>query len=160
MYMKKFFLFSIAFLAITALTALTANTVPEASIAKARLMTLEEIKSFGPGFDKEWHCKTNGDNCNGGSSTPVCCMVSGLSKCEYDPQGEESKSSSCGGWFDPCDKTCATDPYASCGRDGVYNCTAATCTVGGKDVGVFGGDPVHVMWNGDCGYQMAQCHDT
>jgi hypothetical protein len=106
------------------------------------MMTLEEIKSFDAGFDKEWHCKPNGDNCNGGS-TPECCTVSGIMKCEFDPQGETCQSSSCGGWFDPCDKTCATDPYASCGRDGDFS-----------------GDAIHSTWNGDCGYQMPQCHDT
>lgn len=159
MYMKKFFLFSIAFLAITALTALTANTVSEVSTAKARLMTLEEIKSFEPGFDLEWHCRSNGDTCYDGGSAPECCTVSGISKCEFDPQGEECESSSCGGWFDPCDKTCATDPYASCGRNGAYACGAGDCEVGGIHF-TFGGDPVLIMWDGDCGYQMPQCHDT
>lgn len=149
MHTKKLLLFSIAFLTITAL-ALNAPT--GAMRAKSRLMTLEEIRSFEPGFGCEEHCATEGTTC-GGVENVDCCVYSAVPACEFEAQAEECVETGCGGLFDPCDKECIPDDEADCGRDAIVACIANRCWL----FYVFDWNGPVVYGGTNC-YDMFQCH--
>lgn len=153
MYMKKYFLLSIMFLAITTLTV---NAASRDSGAKARLMTPEEIKSFEPGFGTEWHCEATGGTCT--NQDMECCTFSGFMECENSAQEETCESSWCCWPLDPCNSTCTPDDDADCGRQEVIQCLSGECKKGGQVVGVFGGGKVHTgNFGSDCS-DVSQCH--
>jgi len=127
-------------------------------VAKARLMTPEEMAALGPGYGCETHCRTSGSTCseiNGWDGE--CCFFSTENICDNEVPEEECYSSWCGIWPDTCDKTCVSDDPADCGTMRVYTCAPAPCKKWGFLVGNYKSPPIYFADYGQC-VDVFQCH--
>lgn len=123
-------------------------------VAKARLMTPEEMALLKQGYGTEEHCAGTGNTCSEANGWDgECCRLSSENICENNHSEEFCDCSPCGGFFDPCDKTCVADPKADCGKMGIYSCQAKKCLI----IYPYGGVPIFVAYDGNCS-DVFQCH--
>lgn len=127
-------------------------------IAKSRLMTLEEIRSFESGFGTEQHCGSSDKSCRDHGAQFECCLYSGGVDCPDGGQGQECKTTSCGGCFDDCDKSCEPDDPLDCGDELLVQCLSNPCYRYGVRIGNFAGILASgYSRSGSCG-SLQQCH--